>query len=141
VSARSIQPSRHSGLEHVQDRSGFYVGRHRVPGGIRVALTGELDLTGVPAATDQLRRAQSESQEVLLDLSELSFMDASGLYMIVAADTRARHHHDRLRILCGRSRVRRLFERTGTDHSLEPTDAGIAGTPATPDDTRQSSVS
>jgi hypothetical protein len=46
-----------------------------------------------------------------------------------------------LRIRCGRSRVRRLFELTGADFSLELTDAGIAGTPAEPNHTRQSASS
>jgi anti-sigma B factor antagonist len=91
-------------------------------GAMCVALTGELDLAGVPAAADQLGRAQSEARDVLLDLRALTFLDVSGLRMLVAADRRARHHHGRLIVRCGRSCVRRLFELTGADRSLELTD-------------------
>jgi anti-anti-sigma factor len=91
-------------------------------GGVCVALTGELDLAGVPAAASQLRRAQSESRDALLELSALTFKDVSGLHMIVAADTRARDHHGRLTVRCGRSCARRLFELAGVDRALELTD-------------------
>jgi hypothetical protein len=37
--------------------------------------------------------------------------------------------------------VCRLFELTGADHALELTDAGMARTPAAPDDTRLSASS
>jgi anti-anti-sigma factor len=122
VSAQPIQSSPELGSEAARARPEFSAHRRHMARGVCVALTGELDLAGVPAAASQRRRAQSEGRDVLLDLSALTFMDVSGLQMIVAADTRARHHHGRLTIRCGRSCARRLFELAGVDRALELTD-------------------
>ena len=122
MSAEPIKPSAEFGSGSARARPGFSAHRRRMVGGVCVALTGELDLAGVPAAASELRRAQSEARDVLLDLSALTFIDVSGLHMIVAADTRARHHHGRLMVRCGRSCVCRLFELTGIDRSLDLTD-------------------
>lgn len=44
---------------------------------------GELDLSAVPAFESGLREALSGSRPVLLDLSELDFMDSSGVRSVL----------------------------------------------------------
>lgn len=59
-------------------------------GAVRVALAGELDLSGtarLSARLDELRRSR---RRVRLDLSGLQFIDCSGMGVILAALTDAR---------------------------------------------------
>ena len=50
---------------------------------IGIKLTGEVDIATAPQLTDALATVSTES-EVHLELSELTFMDSSGLHAILA---------------------------------------------------------
>jgi anti-anti-sigma factor len=51
-----------------------------------VRASGELDVAGAPAFDQELRRAlASHASAVRVDLSELSFIDSSGLRALIAA--------------------------------------------------------
>ena len=79
-----------------------------------IALTGELDLDGVERVTEALQRAEaSDARRIVLDLSGLTFIDSSGVRMIVCANLRSRADGDRLRLIRGSTRVQRVFELTG----------------------------
>ncbi len=47
-----------------------------------VEVAGELDLVGAPRLTGALRNALHDARLVLLDLSELTFMDSAGVHAI-----------------------------------------------------------
>jgi anti-anti-sigma factor len=88
------------------------------PGCIEIEVEGELDFD----VSDQLRAALDAAQEdaprhVLLGLAGCSFIDSSGLAVLVAAG-RALAEHDRQLLLYGlHGQVRRLLEVTGlTEH-------------------------
>jgi anti-anti-sigma factor len=130
VSAEPIQSPRSLTSEPVPELPGFSAGHHRIPGAVSVALAGELDLATVRVADHELRHAQRTAHHVVLDLSALTFIDACGLNMILAADARARQDRGRLVVHCGSSCVRRLFELTGADRWLETTRAAVASAPA-----------
>jgi len=53
--------------------------------GVRVCLRGELDLAGAPRLAEVLRTLRAARDPVLLDLDELSFIDMSGLRVVLAA--------------------------------------------------------
>lgn len=57
---------------------------HHLVQGARTRLvpSGELDLATAPVLRDAALRAAREHEEVLLDLSELDFMDLSGLRVL-----------------------------------------------------------
>ncbi|MFL5846081.1 MAG: STAS domain-containing protein [Solirubrobacteraceae bacterium] len=59
-------------------------GRHRV------AVSGELDLASVPSLRAQLRRTAREAKEVYLDLTQVTFIDSSGLSLLVGVDAESR---------------------------------------------------
>jgi anti-anti-sigma factor len=81
---------------------------------IVIALQGELDLDGVDRVTEELERAEaSDARQIVLDLSGLTFMDSSGVRLIVCANLRSRANGDRLRLIRGSARVQRVFELTG----------------------------
>lgn len=95
--------------------------------GVRVRLQGELDIATAPEADDELRRAEAEGPDLLaVDLSGLSFMDSTGLRLVVAADQRAREAGRRLQLVRGPEAVQRVFELTGIDGRLEWADGGGA---------------
>ena len=101
----------------------FQVDTQSGQGTARIRLEGELDLAAVPTFEDHLRRVEADRPEtIVLDLSELTFMDSSGLRAIVLADERARAHRRRLAIVPGPPPVRRVFEITQLDQRLELVD-------------------
>lgn len=89
------------------------------PGITRVTLNGELDLAAAPRLDEALSEAARGSVAVILDLSELTFMDSSGLHAIVTARARLAEAACRLVLFRGRRQVRRMFELTGVDRVLE----------------------
>ena len=109
-------------------RSVFSVSRRHVAGATCVTLSGELDLGTAPVADAELRRAQQEAGDVVLDIRALGFIDVCGLNMILAAATRARQDGGRMVVLHGSPCVSRLFELTGVEGTLETTtDPAVAG--------------
>lgn len=56
---------------------------------------------------------------LILDLRELSFMDFSGLSVLLRTQARADTTHARLTIACGARQVRRLLKLTGANRRLE----------------------
>ncbi len=84
-----------------------------------VAAVGELDLSTVELLEAALEEAEAgAASQILLDLSQLSFIDSSGLHMILKAHARSDADSNRLRIRRGPRRVQRVFELTGTDSRL-----------------------
>jgi anti-anti-sigma factor len=77
-----------------------------------VALRGELDAVGAPAAervvADALRGAATES--LVLHLDEVEFIDSCGLRMLVEAADAAQRRGVELRILPGPERVMAVVE-------------------------------
>ena len=89
------------------------------PGVTRVKLRGELDLVTAPQLADALSEAARGSVVVILDLSELTFMDSTGLHAILTAHTRLHEADCRLVLVRGCHQIQRIFEITGTEHVLE----------------------
>jgi anti-anti-sigma factor len=75
-----------------------------------VAPYGELDLASTPDLQRELERAErTDAAEIVLDLGGLSFIDSSGIRLVLQADARSRADGDRLRILPGRDPVHHVF--------------------------------
>ena len=88
-----------------------------------ITLTGEFDLSVVPRVEDEFRRVEADLPSLLvLDLSGLSFMDSSGLRIVVTADDRARRQGRRFVVVNGPDAVRRVFEITKVDEVVEIVD-------------------
>ena len=82
-------------------------------------LRGELDLTTARIAEEALAAAEQSHELVALDLRNLSFMDSTGLGLIIAAEQRARKSGHCLVIVQGPPWVQRLFEVTGIENWLD----------------------
>jgi anti-anti-sigma factor len=93
---------------------------HPEQGRALVTLGGELDVSTAPTVETTLR--QIEGQRVplmILDLRGLTFLDSSGLRLILEADGRARRDDRRLVVVSGPPEVQRVFRVTLTDSRLE----------------------
>jgi anti-sigma B factor antagonist len=88
---------------------------------VRVALTGELDMSSALVFDEELRRVEAEDlpRTVVLDLRRLKFLDSTGLRLILSAHARARRCGRNLRIVQGSAAVRRIFRLTGMDDRLD----------------------
>jgi anti-anti-sigma factor len=85
-----------------------------------VALRGELDLSGVDRARQAIEEAEAgEASLLVLDLSELDFIDSTGLEVMLRAARRAQDDGRRLVVQRPSRYVRRLLEMTAIDQSLD----------------------
>jgi anti-sigma B factor antagonist len=103
--------------------------------GITIAeLTGELDIASAPALRDQLLSVlRPGSSRLVMDLSKVSFCDASGLAVLVNTARRARLLGGFLRLAAVSPQAGRVLNITGLDRHLAifPTvQAAITGTQA-----------
>jgi anti-sigma B factor antagonist len=92
-------------------------------GQVTISLKGELDLSSVGKVQEELRRVEAEAPAVIvLDLSNLTFLDSTGLRAVVTADERAREHGRRLVVVRGPDAVQRVFAITRLEERLEMVD-------------------
>ena len=98
-----------------------------------VLLSGELDMSTAPQVEQALAEAEEKGPERLgLDLRGLSFMDSTGLRVVLAADGRARKDSRRFEVGPGPAQVHRVFRIALLDRRIafvEPSedDDGFAG--------------
>ena len=84
-----------------------------------VALTGELDLASAPNIEEEIRRVEAtDATSIVIDLSGLTFIDSTGIRLMVTADARSRADSRRLRLLRGPAAVQRVFVISGVDKLL-----------------------
>lgn len=90
------------------------------PGVSVVALIGELDIAEVKTVGEALAAVENRRPQVLvLDLSGLTFIDSSGLRLVLEADMRARREARRLAVVPGPDAVHRVFLIALLDKRLE----------------------
>ena len=84
-----------------------------------IRLSGELDMSGCDAVEAQLRQAEAgQWQRILLDVEALTFIDSSGLQVILKAKRRADRGGRRLRVTRGKGHVADMFRLTALDMTL-----------------------
>lgn len=89
-----------------------------------VVLRGELDLSTAEKVERELHRIEEVGTKlVVLDLSALTFLDSTGLRLIVGADQRARSSDRRMTVVKGPAAVQRVFAITKLDERLEMVDS------------------
>ena len=81
--------------------------------------TGEFDMSTADKLDDAVRAAEAtDAKRIIIDLTEVTFMDSTGLKVLLEAVARARANSNRLRLIRGRRRVQRVFELTKTEDFL-----------------------
>ena len=90
---------------------------------VRLVLRGELDLSTVDKVESELATLEAGDERlVVLDLTGLTFLDSTGLRLMVTADQRAQKDGRRFVIVKGPETVQRVFSITKLDETLEMVD-------------------
>jgi anti-anti-sigma factor len=92
--------------------------------GLVISVSGELDLASSPALDAALVRAgAAPAERVILDLRRVSFMDSTGLSVLVKAQRHANESRQQLAVVTGSDQVLRLLTLTGVAERLTLIDA------------------
>lgn len=94
-----------------------------------VTLDGELDIASLDEAAKLIKDAEASSPSVLvIDLSGLTFVDSSGVRLVLLAERRARDGGRSLRVRLGHGSALRVFQALGLVAKLdiEPSPFGNA---------------
>jgi anti-anti-sigma factor len=87
-----------------------------------IALSGELDISNAATLASALERVEAEEPATItIDMSELEFIDSTGIALLVSAHRRLDADDDleRLRLVPSRATaVRRVMQVTGLDRGL-----------------------
>lgn len=74
-----------------------------------LALSGELDIVGAEPLADELARVEvSDATQIVIDLSEIRFIDSTGIKLMLQAAERD-GDSDRLRLVRGPADVQRVL--------------------------------
>ena len=83
-------------------------------------LGGELDLASAAEFEARLAELVASRSETVVDLSELSFMDSTGLALLIAASKQAEAGGGRLSVRAPAPPVRRMMELCGVVGLIDP---------------------
>ena len=90
-----------------------------VDGYMVIHVAGEVDLASAPALDEQIAALMAHGpQQLVIDLSEVTFMDSTGLGVLVKALKRSRETGTRLDLIVTSERVLKVFAITGLDTVL-----------------------
>jgi anti-sigma B factor antagonist len=77
-------------------------------------VSGEIDIQSSPVLDEQLRLAMDRGDtSLVVDLADVSFLDSTGLSVLVGALQRCRAAGGELRLVAPQANVRRVLEITG----------------------------
>jgi anti-anti-sigma factor len=90
-----------------------------------MVLTGELDLSCVKRFGESLgKMAADDPQDFVIDLRSVTFIDSTGLALLIKADTTAREEGFQLHVVRSPTEiVKAVFEASGVDKLLPLVDA------------------
>jgi anti-sigma B factor antagonist len=84
-----------------------------------ITLRGEFDLAYARDVEDELKRVEAtDARSIILDLSGLSFLDSTGIRLILEAQIRSRQDANRLVLLRAPRTVQRVFTIAGVEKML-----------------------
>ena len=84
-----------------------------------LALSGELDLANTETLADQLEKAERGGGVIVLDMTELEFIDSTGIALLVATHRRLNGDADCFRLVGSEGKaVCRVMALTGLDTGL-----------------------
>jgi two-component system OmpR family sensor kinase len=96
----------------------FRIEEGRRNGVVVLRLRGDLDLASADAVAERLDALSAANEPVLLDLDSLSFMDSSGLRVVLQAAETSRTSGWRFTLTPGSEQVRHLFASAGVTDRL-----------------------
>jgi anti-sigma B factor antagonist len=88
------------------------------PGHVLVVLAGKVDIATVGRLRECLVKQAASGLPLITDLDQVTFMDATGLGVLVGAARRAAAHGASLHVVCARPQTRKAFRLTGLEGRL-----------------------
>jgi anti-anti-sigma factor len=120
--------SRTAGHSQPTEPGAFDVRSHRDGDVLTIALFGELDIGTAGAAQRALDEAEATAAGVIVvDLSGLTFMDSTGIRLLLSAHARSRADGNRLALRRGPASVQRVLELCAVDELLPFADPPSTG--------------
>ena len=114
--------------EPTETAGGLRAVRSWESGRLVVVLYGDLDIDSLPAAREEVQAAEGEAPEVLvLDLTQLGYVDSSGVRLVLLAQRVAEEADRRLAVRLGHGSTRRVFDMLGITDRLEVLDVADDG--------------
>jgi anti-sigma B factor antagonist len=92
---------------------GLEITTNHASGATIMALAGELDIYTVPTFRNALDAQERAPQRLILDLTDVTLLDSSGLGALVSMLNRTRQGRGELGLVCPQRHIRRVFEITG----------------------------
>jgi anti-sigma B factor antagonist len=87
---------------------------------IILILEGEVDVYTAPKLKEELMPlVEKENHEVRIDLSNVEYMDSTGLGVIIGALKSSKSKHGQLKLFNATARLNRLFEITGLTEVMD----------------------
>jgi anti-anti-sigma factor len=84
-----------------------------------ISVSGELDLAGVDLLDEETRRVAAENgRRIVLDLSGLEFIDATGVHLLLDFASRSRKKGSPIHLSHSSDAVQRMLDLTGANHAL-----------------------
>ena len=131
-SERAVCPGKHLDSRSVGMSDEFDVQTEMVPGGaVVLRVSGELDLASVPRLEEAL--ATVSADPTVIDLSECTFLDSSGVRILASAGRKLSEAGRRFAIVASNPGLLRVLEITGVDTMLavhHSTESALAAPPA-----------
>jgi anti-sigma B factor antagonist len=96
----------------------------RTPSTAVVRLSGELDLMGAPELRARLSELLAARLDVIVDLTDLSFIDSTGISVLVGAHKQSAAVGDSFVLRAPSGQIARVLHMTGVDQvfTVEPSD-------------------
>ncbi len=94
-------------------QSTVHIGESVIEGTVVLSVAGELDVSAAPHLSDRLNELiRTGTGDVVVDLQRVSFVDSTGLAVLLNALRRLTRARRRMGVVIGNSAVRRAFEVT-----------------------------
>jgi anti-sigma B factor antagonist len=88
--------------------------------GVLITARGEIDRSTASRLSDALRRATfGATGSITVDMCEVTFMDSSGVSVLLNAVRRLTRRGRRMSLVCPRGELLRLFELSGLSAALD----------------------
>src|SRR5580658_3507881 len=87
-------------------------------GVVIAAVTGDIDLSTVAGLRERLFGLADEGQPLIIDLNRVTFIDSTGLGVLVGAARRVAVHGGSLHAVCSQPQTRKLLWMTGVDRRI-----------------------
>ena len=90
----------------------------RERGVVIAAVTGDIDMSTVAGLRERLFGLADGGQSLIIDLNQVTFIDSTGLGVLIGAARRAAAHGATLHAVCSRPQTRKLLWLTGVDRRI-----------------------